>query len=112
MAMAVQENINLLENAEFVSGKPKKNSLGSIQGVNLIQLSIKAGDELPSHHVDKAAFAVLLKGRATFPINEKRHQVTTGAFLEIPKSAEHSITAEEDSVFLVGIIGSVSEGEC
>jgi len=112
MTIAVQDNINLLENPQFVSGKPSKGQVASIQGVNLIKIAIKAGDALPSHHVDKAAFAVLLQGRATFPISGKRHQVTTGSFIEIPKSAEHSITAEEDSVFLVGIIGPIPEGEC
>lgn len=112
MTIAVQENINLLENPQYITGKPNKSKVALIQGVNLIKIAIKAGDELPSHHVDKAAFAVLLQGRATFPINEKRYQVTTGSFLEIPKSAEHSIIAEEDSIFLVGIIGAVAEGEC
>jgi quercetin dioxygenase-like cupin family protein len=112
MTITAQENTNLLGNSQFAPGKPSKSQIASIQGVNLIKLAIKAGDELPSHHVDKAAFAVLLQGRALFPIGEKRHQVTTGSFLEIPKNVEHSITAEEDSVFLVGIIGAASEGEC
>lgn len=112
MTTAVQENINLLENPLFVSGKPTKIHVASIQGVNLIKLTLQAGDKLPSHHVDKAAFVVLLHGRATFPINEKQHQLTTGSFLEIPKNAEHSIIAEENSVFLLGIIGPIPVGEC
>lgn len=112
MTIAVQENINLLENPQYTTGKPIKSKVALIQGVNFIKIAIKAGDELPSHHVDKAAFAVLLKGRAIFPMNGKRYQVTTGSFLEIPRGAEHSISAEEDSIFLVGIIGTTSEGEC
>lgn len=112
MKIATQENINLLENPQFVSGKPTKNPIATIQGVTLIKLALKAGDELPSHHVDKAAFAVLLEGKAVFPIAEKRHHMITGSFVEIPSGAEHSITAEEDSVFLVGIIGAATEGEC
>lgn len=112
MTIAVQENINLLANPQYLTGKPNKSKVALIQGVNLIKITLKAGDELPSHHVDKAAFAVLLQGRATFSIKDKHYQVTAGSFLEIPKSAEHSITAKEDSVFLVGIIGAPSEGEC
>jgi quercetin dioxygenase-like cupin family protein len=112
MTLVVQENINLLDNPQFVAGKASKSQVASIHGVNLIKITLKSGDELPSHHVNKAAFAILLQGRATFPINGKRHQMTTGTFLEIPVSAEHSITAEEDSIFLVGIIGSVPDGEC
>ena len=112
MTITVQENINLLESPQYITGKPNKSKVALIQGVNFIKISIKAGDELPSHHVDKAAFAILLQGRAAFPINGNRYQVTAGSFLEIPKGAEHSITAEEDSIFLVGIIGAASEREC
>ncbi len=112
MKIATQDKINLLENPQFVSGKPTKTPIAAIQGVTLIKIAIQAGDELPSHHVDMAAFAVLLEGQAIFVIEEKRHPITTGAFVEIPKSAEHSITAEEDSIFLVGIMGAVSEGAC
>lgn len=100
---------NLLEAPKFDAGKPRKDSLLSLSGVNFIQLSIKAGDELPSHHVNKAAFALLVQGKAKFPISGETYSVKTGAFLEIPKDAEHAITAEEDSVFLVGIIGSTPE---
>ena len=112
MPITLEGQVNLLENPPFAPGKAVKNQIASIQGVNLVKMVLQAGSSLPSHHVDKAAFAVLLKGKATFPINEKRHEITTGAFLEIPKNAEHSITAQEDSVFLVGIIGPVPEGEC
>lgn len=112
MKIATQDKINLLENPQFVSGKPSKTPIAAIQGVSLIKIAIQAGDELPSHHVDMAAFAVLLEGKAVFPIADKRHHMITGSFVEIPKSAEHSILAEKDSIFLVGIIGAVSEGAC
>lgn len=100
---------NLLENPVFNDGKPSKGPVANIAGVNFIKLTIKAGDTLPAHHVNKAAFAVLLKGKASFPIYDQTYAITQGAFLEIPKDAEHSVTAEEDSVFLVGIIGSAPE---
>ncbi|WP_373532743.1 cupin domain-containing protein [Vampirovibrio sp.] len=112
MTTALQDTVHLLENIQFVSGKPAKSQIASIQGVSFIKIALKAGDELPSHHVNQAAFAVLLQGRATFPIDGKSHAVVAGSFVEIPKGAEHSIFAEEDSVFLVGIMGAVSEGEC
>jgi quercetin dioxygenase-like cupin family protein len=101
--------VNLLETAEFDTGKARKDGLLSLSGVNFIQLAIKAGDELPSHHVNKAAFALLVHGKAKFPISGETYRIKTGAFLEIPKDAEHAITAEEDSVFLLGIIGSPAE---
>lgn len=115
MAQTQAENktikvVNLLETPTFEAGKPRKDNLLSLAGVNFIQLTIKAGDELPSHHVNKAAFALLVQGRATFPISGKTYSVKTGAFLEIPKDAEHAITAQEDSVFLVGIIGGSALG--
>ncbi len=96
---------NLLDNPTFTSGKPSKDRVAGIAGVNFIKLSIKAGDELPTHHVNKAAFAVLLQGKAKFPIYEQTYTATPGMFLEIPKDADHSVVAEEDSIFLVGIIG-------
>lgn len=110
----LQENntvANLLDNANFSAGKPTKDKVASISGVNFIKLSIKAGDELPTHHVNKAAFAVLLQGKAKFPIYDTTHEVTPGAFLEIPKDADHSVVAQEDSIFLVGIIGHATEDE-
>ena len=106
-------NSNLLEINDFTSEKPLKDRIAHISGVNLLKLTLKAGQELPKHHVNKVAFAVLLKGKAKFPIYDQVYSMTEGSFLEIPKDADHSVVAEEDSVFLVGIIGDeVSANDC
>lgn len=102
---------NLLENLQFEEGNPTKERVATIAGVNFVKLAIKAGDELAKHHVNKAAFAVLLQGKASFPINDVNYALKAGDFLEIPKDAEHSVMAEEDSLFLVGIIGTPASAE-
>ncbi len=97
---------NLLETAQFEAGQPKRTKMLTLAGVKFIQLTIKKGDELPGHHVNKSAFALLVRGKAQFTISNQTYGVSSGTFLEIPKDAEHSVIAEEDCVFLVGIIGS------
>ena len=102
---------NLLENPVYTSGKPAKDRVAGIAGANFIKLSIKAGDELPTHHVNKAAFAVLLQGKAKFSIYDQTYSATPGMFLEIPKDAAHRVFAEADSIFLVGLIGGTETPE-
>lgn len=102
---------NLLENPVFQDGKPAKVFVTQIAGVNLIRLSIKAGDKLPSHHVNQAAFAVLLQGKADFTLEDQAYAIKQGAFIDIPEGAEHSVLAKEDAVFLVGIIGQEPPSE-
>jgi quercetin dioxygenase-like cupin family protein len=96
--------VNLLENPKFTVGQPYKGSVAMIAGVNFIKHTIKAGDHFPSHHTNRSVFVVVLKGKVDFCIDDQTYTIMDGAFLEIPKDAEHSIIAKENSVFLVGTI--------
>lgn len=60
-----------------------------------------AGQELSEHTSSQAAIIQIVQGDATITLGEDRHELSTGAWVQMPPRLKHSVYAKSPFVMLL-----------
>lgn len=66
-----------------------------------ILFGFDAGQELSEHTSSQAAIIQIVKGDATVTLGEDTHELTAGAWVQMPPRLKHSITAKTPLLMLL-----------
>ncbi len=72
------------------------NLLVSNDHYKVLQVILKAGDQMPNHHATSDAFIMVVKGRAKLLVNGEAIALTAGGHYSLPAMQAHSLQIEED----------------
>jgi quercetin dioxygenase-like cupin family protein len=70
-----------------------------------ILFGFDAGQELSEHTASQAAIIQIIEGEATVTINEDRHELAPGAWVQLPPRMKHSVYAKTPLKLLLLMLG-------
>jgi quercetin dioxygenase-like cupin family protein len=82
----------------------KTATLVKTDGLEVIKLVVRAGQEIPTHKAPGEITVQCLEGRVLFTAHDKAQELRTGQFLYLDAAEPHSLTGIEDSSLLVTIL--------
>ncbi|ARK25350.1 hypothetical protein SporoP37_12250 [Sporosarcina sp. P37] len=74
--------------------------LGS-ESMDVMNIQLKAGEEIPTHHADCNVLVVVRKGTISFTVEEETVELTNGVVLSMEPYENHSLQAVEDADLIV-----------
>lgn len=80
---------------------PLKRVLLSTPTLQVVQLHLSAGKEIPPHSAPGEITVQLMRGRVSFHVDGQTHDLVPGTLLYVAARQEHSLEAVEDSRLLV-----------
>ncbi|HUE73111.1 MAG TPA: cupin domain-containing protein [Pirellulaceae bacterium] len=80
---------------------PLKSVLLSTPTLQIVQLHLSAGKEIPPHSAPGEITVQLMRGRVSFHVDGQTHDLIPGTLLYVAAGQEHSLQAVEDSRLLV-----------
>lgn len=80
---------------------PLKKVLLSTPTLQVVQLHLAAGKEIPPHSAPGEITVQLLRGRVSFHVDGQTHDLIPGTLLYVAAGETHSLDALEDSRLLV-----------
>ena len=80
---------------------PQKNVLISTPTLQVVQLHLSAGKQIPPHSAPGEITVQLMRGRVAFHVDDQTHDLIPGTLLYVGTGQTHSLEALEDSRLLV-----------
>lgn len=74
--------------------------------VKAILFGFDAGQELSEHTASQPVIVQLLQGEATITLGEDQHELTTGAWMQLPPRLKHSVYAKTPLILLLTMLGA------
>jgi quercetin dioxygenase-like cupin family protein len=78
------------------SNKPEMTPINNGETFKTLNITAKAGMQMPLHHSTKEAVIVVLKGEATLQMPDKQHTLLQNTTFIIPAMVEHSLKINKD----------------
>ncbi len=101
------------QNLETLQEVPEKGILSRTifddEHVKIVLFAFAEGEELSEHTASMPAIMHFLRGEAHVTLGEDKHQMSTGAWVQMPPGLKHSIQAKTPVVMLLSLIKSESE---
>jgi nitric oxide dioxygenase len=69
--------------------------------MNCTLMCLSAGTDIDEHTSTKEGIVQVIKGKGTFNLQGEDIEMKEGKFIFMPKDAEHSLKAEEDTAILL-----------
>ncbi len=79
----------------------EKQLLNASDGLKVVRLRVRAGQQVPEHHANVDVVATVVSGRGTFTVEGQPRAISAGAVIVMPPRAPHSIDAESDLELVV-----------
>jgi quercetin dioxygenase-like cupin family protein len=97
---------------EVVDVRPLGNALATTQtrtlvktnALEVIQMVVPAGKEIPSHKAKGDITVQCLEGRIAFTVGGKTHDLEAGKLLYLPTGEPHALRGVEDASLLLTIL--------
>lgn len=96
---------NLKGMIEYPKGGILSKVISSTGNASITLFCMAGGTEISEHTASRQGFVLVLEGRGTFTLSGRDIQMIPSVFIELPKSAPHSLRAEEDTAFLLCLSG-------
>ena len=64
-----------------------------------------SGTEISEHTSTREAFVTVLTVKGLFTLEDEEIDMTPGVFIPMEPNAKHSIRADEDLIFVLGLVG-------
>lgn len=101
------------QNLETLQEVPEKGILSRTifddEHVKIVLFAFAEGEELSEHTASMPANMHFLRGEAHVTLGEDKHQMSAGAWVQMPPGLKHSIQAQTPVVMLLSLIKSESE---
>ncbi|WP_341301362.1 AraC family ligand binding domain-containing protein [Lysinibacillus sp. FSL H8-0500] len=91
----IQVQAMLEEKAKFI-GK-----LGSIDGADILNIQLRAGEKIPEHHTDNEVLIIVQFGEVRFVIEGVEKLLTPDTILALKPLEDHSLEAITDVCIVV-----------
>jgi len=75
-------------------------------GMKAILFGFDAGQELSEHTSSQAAVIQIVKGDATITLGNDQHELSAGAWMNMPPRLKHSVYAKTPLIMLLLMFGS------
>ncbi|ARD47376.1 hypothetical protein SporoP37_03995 [Sporosarcina sp. P37] len=75
--------------------------VANVENAVIMNLQLRAGEEIAEHDADKEVFIIVRKGKVRFDVEGAPVEVTPGNVLHMEPLEKHSLHALEDSDILV-----------
>lgn len=75
-------------------------------GLKAILFGFDSGQELSEHTSSQTAVIQIVKGDATVTLGEDRHELSTGAWIQMPPRLKHSVYAKTPLIMLLLMFGT------
>lgn len=93
--------MNINEMVQFSDQKPAVVQVKNTDSTQVIAIGLTKEQVLKKHITAVPALLVLLKGRISFEMEEKKTVIETMHTFDIPAGVPHEVTGLEESIFLV-----------
>ncbi len=80
---------------------PPKKVLLSTPTLQVVQLHLSAGQQIPPHSAPGEITVQLMRGRVAFHVDDQTHDLIPGTLLYVAAGQTHSLEAVEDSRLLL-----------
>jgi len=80
---------------------PTKRVLFKTQSLQVVQLHLSAGKQIPPHSAPGEITVQVLRGHVAFHVEDQTHDLIPGTLLYVTAGATHSLDAVKDSRVLV-----------
>ena len=105
------ESVKFLENIVFDKNKPVLRTLLPGPGPRVMLLCLSAGQSLPEHTAPNTITVQAISGATTFYDGPVPFEMKSGTLIRLEAHRPHALTAHEDSVLLVTVLGGVVSEE-
>lgn len=68
---------------------------------DMMNIQLKAGEEIPTHHADRDVVVILRTGKVSFTVEEETVELTNDNVLYMTPLENHSLVAIEDADIIV-----------
>lgn len=68
---------------------------------NYTLMCLAKGADIETHTSTRKGVVYVIKGKGTFTLFGKKHAMSPGGYISMPKNAPHSLSAEEDLAILL-----------
>ncbi|MBF0122810.1 MAG: cupin domain-containing protein [Candidatus Omnitrophica bacterium] len=104
--MADQKAVkNLIAMMEFPTEGVFSKVLAKGEASNHTLMCMARGTDISEHTSTREGVVTILKGKGTFVLNGEKICMEPGVFIYMPKDAPHSLSADEDTGFLLSLFG-------
>lgn len=94
--------MKLLETIVREESHPKQiDKLLGRPNLDVMNIQLKAGEEIPTHHAPCDVLVIVRKGRVSFTVEEETMELTNGVVLSMEPYENHSLQAIEDADLIV-----------
>ncbi len=73
--------------------------------VKAILFGFDAGQELSEHTASQSVIIQILQGEATITLGADQHELTVGAWIQLPPRLKHSVYAKTPLILLLTMLG-------
>jgi len=94
---------DLNDQIQFADRGTVSKTLVDTDKTKVVLFAMKAGQAISGHAAGTPATIHVLRGKAAIRLGETDHEGTPGSFYYMPAGLYHSLTAEEDFVFLLDL---------
>ena len=96
---------NLFNEATFTDDGIVTKVIAKTNSSKHVLFCMKGGTELSEHTSTREAFVTVLKGKGLFTLEDEEIEMTSSVFIPMKPNAKHAIRAEEDLIFVLGLVG-------
>lgn len=101
----MNEHKNLFSEATFTDDGIVTKVLADTGSSKHVLFCMKSGTEISEHTSTREAFVTVLKGKGAFTLEDEEIEMTPSVFIPMEPNAKHAIRAEEDLIFVLGLVG-------
>lgn len=98
----MEKNVN--DMIEYPEEGIASKSLAKNAKIDIGLYCMAAGTEMSEHSSSKAGFVYVIDGKGIFKIDGKKIKMLPGIFFFMRENAIHSLKAEEDTSFILGLL--------
>ena len=96
---------NLFDEATFTANGIVTKVLAETDSAKHVLFCMKADTEISEHTSTKETVVTVIKGKGIFTLEGEEIQMVPGVFIPMEPNAKHTISAEEDLIFVLGLTG-------
>ncbi len=96
---------NLFNEAAFTDNGIVTKVLAETESAKHVLFCMKEKTEISEHTSTKEAVVIVMSGKGIFTLEGEEIQIVPGVFIPMEPDAKHAISAEEDLIFVLGLMG-------
>ena len=101
----INKHKNLFNESTFTDDGIVTKVIAETDSSKHILFCMRSGTEISEHTSTREAYVTVLKGKGLFTLEDEEIEMTPGVFIPMEPNAKHAIRADEDLIFILGLVG-------